>query len=234
MENFDRVIAATGEIYQKSIVENQIFKAIAGGKITRKHYVAYLKETYHLVRHTSRALALVGARLPDHRRELRGWFFHQSVDEHNHDLFCVNDLRAIGEDPDVVLDGLMMPGAWGMVTQIYFMAAHGNPAATLGVATATEGLGADLASTFADVLEQQYGYPMDGTTFLRSHGISDEKHIEEARRAVNTMVEGERELEEIIFARGMTLKYYGQLFDDVLSADPVDWSAAGTRQLQSA
>lgn len=222
MDAFERVLEATRPVYDNAIGANPIFPALLGGQITRNHYIAYLKETYHLVRHTSRALALVGARLPDHRRELRGWFFHQSVDEHNHDLFCINDLKALGEDPDVILDGMMMPGAWGMVTQIYYMAAFGNPAATLGVAMATEGLGADLATRFAELLERQYGYPLEATSFLRSHGISDEKHIQEARRAVNTMVEGQRELEEIIFAREMTLKYYGQLFEDVLSVAPLD------------
>jgi pyrroloquinoline quinone (PQQ) biosynthesis protein C len=227
MTRYDQLLADTQDEYDHSIKQNPIFAVVTSGKMTRNHYITYLKETYHLVKHTSRALAQVGARLPDHRRELRTWFFTQSLDENNHDLFCVNDLRALGEDPDRILaDGMMMPGAWGMVTQIYYMAGYGNPAATLGVATATEGLGADLATHFATVIERTYGIPADATTFLRSHGISDESHIEEARRAVNTMVEDEAEYRQIVFARKMTLKYYGRLFEDVLSVDPVDASAS--------
>lgn len=221
MNNYDRVLEATADTYQASILENPIFYVLANGLMTKQHYIAYLKETYHLVRHTSKALAMVGAHLPDERRALRGWFFHQSVDEHNHDLFCVEDLKAIDEDPDIILDGQMMAGAWGMVTQNYYMACYGNPAAILGVATATEGLGADLASKFADLIEQKYDYPREATSFLRSHGISDQGHIEEAMNALNNLVEDERELEEIIFARRMTLKFYGQMFEDVLSVDQV-------------
>lgn len=221
MTNYELVIQQTQKVYEDKILRHPIFYVVANGLMTRKHYIAYLKETYHLVRHTSKALALVGANLPDDRRGLRGWFFTQSLDEHNHDLFCVKDLTALGENPDKVLDGTMMSGAWGLVAQNYYMAAYGNPVAIVGVATGTEGLGADLATSFADMIVEKYGIPRNATTFLRTHGQSDVGHVAEAKRALNEYVTSESDLRDIVFAREMTLRYYSQLFTDVLSVDPV-------------
>ena len=221
MTNYEFVMKETQNVYNDVILRHPIFYVLSHGLMTRRHYVAYLKETYHLVRHTSKALALVGANLADDRRDLRGWFFAQSLDEHNHDLFCVKDLNALGEDPSKVLDGQMMPGAWGLVAQNYYMAAYGNPVGIVGVATGTEALGADLATTFAQLLVDKYGIPRNATTFLRTHGQSDVGHVAEAKRALNDFVHSESDLRDIVFAREMTLRYYGQLFSDVLSVDPV-------------
>jgi hypothetical protein len=125
-ENFERIMQATKDDYELHILNNPLLGVLINGQMTRTHYIAYLRETYHLVRHTSKALALVGSHLPDERRDLRGWFFHQSVDEHNHDLFCIEDLKALGEDPDKILSVPMRDGAWGLVCQNYYMAAFGN------------------------------------------------------------------------------------------------------------
>lgn len=216
MTNFEKLIKATEETYNREILQNPVFETVLSGKMTREQYIAYLRETFHLVKHTSKALAMVGARLAHHRRELRGWFFHQSVDEHNHDLFCIDDLRALGEDPDKILAGRMGQGTWGLVAHIYFLAAFDNPAAILGVASATEGLGADVGAKYEVIIREKYGYPMDTTTFLRSHGISDQKHVADAIRAINNFVESDEELDDLIHARDMTLKYYGEMLRSTL------------------
>lgn len=218
MKTFARIVEMTKQEHAEYIENNELLRLVASGRMTRQHYIAYLRETYHLVRHTPRMLALGGARLTDDKRAIRNWFFEQILEENSHDLFCVKDLQHLGENPEVILDSQPGAGAWGMITQNYFMATYGNPIGILGVATATEGLGAQFGSKFADLLNDKYGLPGNAVTFLRSHGGFDVKHLEEAVEAIE-LVTDPVDIQAIVHARRMTCRYYGQLFLDVLAAD---------------
>jgi pyrroloquinoline quinone (PQQ) biosynthesis protein C len=226
MKLYDHIVAETAKDLELHVIGNPLMQALHNGTIERGHYLAYLRETYHLVRHTSRALALAGARLEDERRGLRDWFFEQVNEENGHDLFCIKDVKHLGEDPSRVFQGMPMSGAWGLITQNYYMATYGNPVGILGVATATEGLGATMASTLADILVKAFGVPTNAVTFLRSHGGFDLKHLEDAKRAINEFVQ-EDEVDYVIHGRRMTFLNYGRLFCDAYG-NPVPTSSMAT------
>ncbi|HVT36760.1 MAG TPA: iron-containing redox enzyme family protein [Nevskiaceae bacterium] len=214
MDRFGQLVEATRADHAQHILKNPLIRKLAAGEVTHDLYAVYLGQTYQLVRHTSRALALAAARLPDERRALRAWFLEQAQEEHGHELFCITDLKNLGLDPARVLECGPLPGAWGLYTQNYYMADHGNPAAILGVATATEGMGAELAGGMAQLLVERYGVPATAVTFLRSHAGFDQRHLEQARRAINELAL-ETDLPGILHARRMTFRYYGRLFEDV-------------------
>jgi len=54
-ENFERIMQATKDDYELHILNNPLLGVLINGQMTRTHYIAYLRETYHLVRHTSKA-----------------------------------------------------------------------------------------------------------------------------------------------------------------------------------
>ncbi len=218
MNQFQRLVEQTAADYDVHIVGNPLLMQLSQGEVTQDHYVAYLIETFHLVRHTSRCLALAAARLGDERRGLRAWFLEQAGDEHGHELFCLNDLRQLGIRAEAALAALPGAGAWGLVAQNYYMATYGNPVGLLGVATATEGMGATLAGRMAQVLEQSYGIPHVALTFLRSHAGFDQRHLKEAQRAVNEQLVDDADFALVVHARRMTYRYYGQLFQDACRA----------------
>jgi hypothetical protein len=94
----------------------------------------------------------------------------QAVDEHNHDLLCITDIEALGEQPARFLSAHPRRGAWGLITQCYYIAEH-NPVALLGYLLTTEGIGASYAAKYADLLTSPlYGYKSNQVTFLRAHG----------------------------------------------------------------
>ncbi|MFT3940320.1 iron-containing redox enzyme family protein [Rhodopseudomonas sp.] len=185
--------------------------------MTRGEYLAYLRETYHMVRHTPRMLALAAAKCDDDRRCLRDWFIEQATDENNHDQFCIKDIRHMGEDPTDVLGGAPLQGEWALVCQNYFMATYGNPAGILGVASITEGLGATTAGGTADLLIARYRYSSDCVTFLRSHSDFELHNLEETKRAIDELVTGPQDVEAIIQGRRMTIIYCAQMFSDCLN-----------------
>ena len=220
MSNFETLLAATEEEYKSKIENHPLIELVLSGNMKQEHYVSYLRETYHMVRHTSRMLSLAGARLGDNYRGLRDWFFEQVREENNHDLFCINDLTNLGEDAGCVLAIPPKAGSWGLVSQNYYMATYGSPVGILGVASLTEGLGADLGKSMAETLVQLYDLKRNQVTFIKSHAGFDVRHIEDVKRAVNDLLAGNSDLEDVIQGRRMTIPYYSQMFHDVMTVMP--------------
>ena len=217
MDRFEELLAATAADQQRYVLDNPLLVLVAAGRATRDQYAVYLRETYHLVRHTSRALARAGSHVEDDQRALRAWLLEQAHEEHGHEQFCLKDLRALGLDPYAITSQMPGPGAWGVITQNYFFAAVGHPEALLGVASATEGMGAELAGDLARALIDHYDIPEVATTFLRSHAGFDRRHYEQVRVAVNRCGNAEN-LPWIEHGRRMTFFHYGGLFREVAAS----------------
>jgi pyrroloquinoline quinone (PQQ) biosynthesis protein C len=203
--------------HRRSYIDcNPIFARLAGGDLTRFHYLAYLRETYHLVKHTPKYLTFAADRVAHDDERLSAYFSKFSLEETGHELLCIKDIDALGEDADVILSGGPNAGAWGIVTQCYFWATHGNPVALLGDAFATEELGLAKGVEVARLLETNYSIPRQATTFLRLHGSEDKEHLEAAARAIGWYAGDRNHYADIDYATRMTYRYYGQLFTDVL------------------
>lgn len=194
---------------------NPIFARLVGGDLTRFHYLAYLRETYHLVKHTPKYLTIAADRVAENDARLSAYFRKFCREETGHELLCIRDIDALGEDVDRILSGEPNPGAWGIVSQCYFWASQGNPIALLGDAFATEELGVARGLEVARLLETNYGIPRQATNFLRVHGSEDKDHLEAAARVIEWYAGDRDHYADIHFATRMTYRCYGQLFTDV-------------------
>lgn len=214
---YQLVVDATADDYRKHILCNPLLDKLQKGAVTVQHYASYLLETFHLVRHTSRALALAASRTEDSQRGLRAWLLEQANEEHGHELFCVKDLKHFGYSYDDIAGREPGLGAWSMVTQNYYLATHGNPVGILGVASATEQMGSELAGALSSVVASRLQVDSNALTFLRSHSSFDVKHLEEVKNAINEFATTDIVRRQVILARRYTLRHYGQLFLDVAS-----------------
>jgi pyrroloquinoline quinone (PQQ) biosynthesis protein C len=215
MEIFATIVAATEPDLRSRLLAHPLIEALRGNAISMGHYVAYLRETYHLVRHTPRIYARAASRVADHRPELRDWFLTQASEESGHDQLCVADLRRLAVDVETVLGGRPGAGAWGLITHDYFFANEGMPAALLGSASFSEYLGAFVAGPVIQALEKSLALPSAALGFIRSHGAVDRQHFDETRRAIEHWVLPD-EVEEVIHARRMAIEYAARLLTDVL------------------
>ena len=202
--------------HRRSYIDcNPIFARLAGGDLTRFHYLAYLRETYHLIKHTPKYLTIAANRAAENDQQLADYFRKFSLEETGHELLCIRDIAALGE-VDIIISGESNPGVWGIVTQCYFWATQGNPVALLGDAFATEELGVARGVEVARILETNYRIPHQATNFLRLHGSEDKEHLEAAARAIEWYAGDRDHYADINYATKMTYRYYGQLFTDVL------------------
>jgi len=208
--------------HRSYVDRNPIFARLASGDITRFHYLAYLRETYHLIKHTPKYLTIAADRVAESDPRLSAYFRNFAREETGHELLCVRDIDALGENPDAILSGDPNPGAWGIVMQCYFWAGHGNPVALLGDAFATEELGVAQCIEAAKLLEANYDIPRRATNFLRVHGSADEGHLEAAARTIAWYAGDRAQYADIVYGTKMTYRYYSQLFTDVLELGD-DW-----------
>ena len=216
MKLSDFVLEASAQDYQVAFDAHPVFVALQNGKFSRQAYLAYLRETFHLIRHTSTILARAASRLPDEQRGLRGWLLEQAVDEHNHDLLCITDIEALGEEPAKFLAVPPRRGAWGLITQTFYLADQ-DPVAILGYFLTTEGIGASYAAKYADLLTSpMYGYKSNQVTFLRAHGGFDVKHFEEVKKFMDELDANDRVRDIILAVRRFSIMYYAQMLRDSL------------------
>ena len=90
--------------HRKSYIDcNPIFARLAGGDLTRFHYLAYLRETYHLIKHTPKYLTIAANRVAENDERLANYFRNFSREEAGHELLCIRDIHALGENADDIL-----------------------------------------------------------------------------------------------------------------------------------
>jgi hypothetical protein len=217
MDTFQRLIAATGQAFDQSLLQHPLIGELRSGRIGHRHYMAYLRETWHLVRHTPRIFSMAAAGLRDDRRELRTWLLEQAEEENNHDLLCVADLRRLGEDPQALLKRAPGAGVWGLVTQDYYFASIGDAVCLLGTASLSEQIGANAAQPVMELLQKALDVPLEAFGFIRSHGVVDSGHLESVRKVINRWV-GEADFNAVVDARLRAIGYSAQVLSDILEA----------------
>jgi len=213
---FGQLIELTRADFQHKLLEHSLAGMMRDGSVKLGHYRAYLRETWHLVRHTPAIFELGAARVPDSRPGLCAWMLEQAAEERGHDQLCARDLRRVGGDCESLPSGRPGVGVWGLVTQDYYYALQGNPAGLLGTASLSEELGATLAEPAARALLAALHLPRAALGFIIGHGNFDQKHFEDARRAVNSLLLPD-EFEELLHARRMAIAHCAQLLTDIIA-----------------
>ena len=215
------------ERHRKDYIDDHpIFSRLRSGDLALCHYFAYLRETYHLVKHTPAYLTIAAGRVAHEDERLAGYFRNFAWEETGHELLCIRDLRALGQNADDIVSGYPGPGAWGIITQCYYWAAQGNPMALLGDAFATEQIGAANGMEVARLLETSYGVPRAALNFLKVHGSEDQHHVAAAVHAIECYAADRDDYADIAYATEMTYRNYGQFFTDVLALGDA-WSNEG-------
>lgn len=222
MDAFDRLLSATAADFRYRLLQHPLADRLRRGELGFGHYLAWLRETWHLVRHTPAIFMQAAARTPESRGLLRDWFLEQAEEERGHDLLCVRDIERLGIDAAPLLATPAGAGVRGLVAQDWAYAAVGMPVGLLGASSLSEEVGATLAAPAMAALQAALGLPAAALGFMRSHGQADRKHFEDARRAVCTLVRAD-EFDELVTARRRAIGHCAQLLDDVLaSAVPVE------------
>ncbi|MEU6586868.1 iron-containing redox enzyme family protein [Nocardia sp. NPDC046763] len=212
--SYDKALAETESTLRAVILDHPFIAQILAGKLTESVYAAYLRETYYLVNQTPYFLSAAASRCAE--GWLQDFFLNLAIEERHHDRLAVQDLSRLGNDTGEYLAGLPGLGAWTMIGQNHWAVTMKDPAALIGFAAATEGLGASLGPKVTAAMVS-YPFAERALNFLKVHSEEDQEHIELVKKAFDRAATTEHRYELMVTTWNYTLRAYGQLFSDALT-----------------
>lgn len=181
------------------------------GKINRDTYLAFLKEAYHHVKHTTPLLMACGSRLPESFEWLREAVGEYIEEEMGHQEWILNDIEALGEEKEAVRHGVPTTETELMVSYAWDTIQRGNPAGFFGMVLVLEGTSVQLAIRAADAIESSLQLPREAFSYLRSHGSLDVEHIDFYEQLMDR-IEDRAAQEAIIRCAQVMYRLYGDIF----------------------
>jgi hypothetical protein len=196
------------------LVEAPSIQQALAGQISRGRYLAYLAQAWHHVRNTVPLMMQAGARMPGHLSWVRGEITHYLEEEAGHDDWILADIRHAGGDaaaaarsrPNVSTDS-MIAYAWDVVSRR-------NPIGFFGMVFVLEGTSAALALNAAGRIQSTLQLPDRAFTYLRSHGVLDQQHVQHLAGILDRLDRDEDREAVVDCARAM-FWLYGSVFREL-------------------
>jgi pyrroloquinoline quinone (PQQ) biosynthesis protein C len=213
MPFYDRLIAATAAERERLQAVPIIRRALAGD-VSRAEYLAFLGQAYHHVKHTVPLLMACGARLPERLGWLRAAIAKYIEEEIGHEEWILDDIAAVGGDPEAVRKGAPLPATELMVAYAYHTIDRGHPAGFFGMVHVLEGTSVALAHMAAGAIRQRLQLPADAFRYLTSHGSVDQEHIRFLEDLLNRLDEADDQA-AVTHAANMFFGLYGDIFRSI-------------------
>ena len=172
---------------KERVFATELFRRGSAGKAEIELYRGYLQETYHYVKHASRFYAAAASRLPEEYESIRGRLLQYAFEENGHEIFLLNDLKALGVDPDSVRSAQPLVETDALIGFHYYAATFGNPLCIWGNIYAIEGLSL-LGGKIVAALTASLKLDSSAVSFLISHGDPNLAHFEAAREIIETRI----------------------------------------------
>ena len=212
MSFYEQLVAETADSRDAFLSIPLVRNTIRNGA-ARSLYLAFLTEAYHHVKHTFRLLALAASRTSDERYQ--DALVEYMEEERGHEKWILNDIQALGGDPDAVRHGQGGPACRIMMGYAYYAIQHISPYAFLGSVHVLEGMSVLLADQVADALKSSLGLESDtGFTYLRTHGSLDSEHVAFFRKLVDGF-DDQKTQRIIIDNASIFYRLYGSIFHDL-------------------
>ena len=204
--------AAEAEFLAIPIINRTLSDGIEGPT-----YLAYLGEAYHHVRHTCPLLALAYARCREDDGTYREALLEYIDEERGHEMWILDDIRALGGDAATIARGRGGQAVRIMVGYAYYAIEHISPFALLGMVHVLEGVSAKIATQAAAAIQSSLGLTsLGGFSYLISHGALDKDHVAFFEGVVNTIT-CPRKQQHIIDTAVIMYRLFGNVFRDLES-----------------
>ena len=210
MNFYDRLLEQT-EDAQIELSRTPIIEGTLRGEVSLPSYVAFLREAYHHVRHTVPLLRACKVALPERHAWLYDAMDEYVEEEEGHDEWILDDIRACGGDPDAVRNGMPGQATEVMVAYAYDAISRRNPLEFFGMVHVLEGTSVSLALIAADRIQKPLELPDTAFSYLRSHGMLDQKHTADFARLMNWLEDAQDQADIIRAARAF-YRLYGDVF----------------------
>lgn len=210
MSFYQSLLEATTE-ERNYLLTAPIIQRCFSGDFTLDHYVAFLQQAYHHVKHTVPLLMAVGARLPESKEWLREAVAEYIEEELGHQEWVLNDIAACGFDKEQARTNVPAFETEIMVAYAYDAINRISPLAFFGMVLVLEGTSINLAEQAANQIAAKLGLPRKAFSYLNSHGALDQEHIKFYENLMNKLSSAEDQA-VVVHAAKRFYRLYGDIF----------------------
>lgn len=210
MTFYQSLLEATSD-ERNYLLSAPMIKRCFEGDFTLDHYVAFLLQAYHHVKHTVPLLMAVGARLPEQKEWLREAVAEYIEEELGHQEWVLNDIASCGFDKEQARGSTPAFATEMMVSYAYDAVNRVNPLAFFGMVLVLEGTSINLAEQAASQIASSLDLPRKAFSYLNSHGALDQEHIKFYENLMNKITDVNDQA-VIVHAAKRFYRLYGDIF----------------------
>ena len=147
--------------------------------------------------------------------DLRAQFIEHAAEEQRDFRMLEDDYVAVGGRRGDIQTGKKNPGSEALSAYMFHQASRENPFDLLGAMYIIEGLGANKATRWVELIEEQLELDSSQVTFLEYHGGADEEHTEKMFEVLRSdLITGEI-AESIVHTARVVARLYALQLEEV-------------------
>jgi len=214
MSAFEQLVQQTASA-RNAFIELPLIQDVLHSGASKGLYLDFLGQAYHHVRSTAPLLALAAARCGSEDYLYQTALFEYIEEERGHEAWILEDIHAMGADPEQVRRGSPRFPCKVMVGHAYYVIEqHVSPYGFLGMIHVLEGMAVALAGKAVSAIRASIAKSTNGGfKYLATHGDLDVRHSEFFANMINQI--DQRHLPLVIETAGDFYRLYGDLFRDL-------------------
>jgi 3-oxoacyl-[acyl-carrier-protein] synthase-3 len=155
-----------------------IVARIESGQASLDDYRNLLYSLRQQVKEGARWITRAASSITSDHTELRAEFIEHAAEEQRDFRMLEDDYVNVGGDRSVIEAGVKNAGSEALSAFMFNQASRENPFDLLGAMYIIEGLGANKATRWMELIRDQLDLSSDQISFLTYHGGADEEHTE--------------------------------------------------------
>jgi pyrroloquinoline quinone (PQQ) biosynthesis protein C len=156
--------------------------------LSRLEYLDFLRDLYHIVWHFCPIMAAAASRCGDEFSQVRRHLYRNIEEEQGHERFVLEDIGAVGGDPESTKSILPSLPAQALIAYNYHASERIHPCAVIGMLYALEIISSVYGAQAASAISESLGMTdAQGFGFLNSHASMDQHHMARLNELVKTI-----------------------------------------------
>lgn len=179
-------------------------------------YRGFLHDLYHIVLNFCPVMQAAAPRCGDSLAAVRRELEERISEEAGHEEWVMEDVRAVGGNPDHVRATPPSPPVQAMIAFNHHSAERGHPASVLGMLYVLEVIASVYGGKAADSIARAIGKEptaAGGFRFLSSHATMDAHHMAQLNVLLKTITDPAAQ-SAVINSTRVNFHQFGQLFGD--------------------
>lgn len=194
--------------------------------LDRDRMIRLLVETYHYIRHSVPLMELAATHCTTPQAKTAAYYRHHVDEEKDHDVWLLEDLASVEQDPEAIKASSPLRPTLGMVATQYYLIERVNPVGLLGYMYILEGM--TPTPEQVEKYARRADIPTGALRTILEHAALDPHHIADMRDAllVNELTTTDRAL--IASNAVATVQYLADMYRDL---DQAAVAAAASREV---